>query len=60
MQDLRVKGTVEGIKDAKAERLPEISAEGEYARVSNVPIYENGLFHTPSQLKWCIPLINLR
>lgn len=51
MQDLRVKGTVEGIKDAKAERLPEISAEGEYARVSNVPIYENGLFHTPSQFE---------
>ncbi|RAJ20722.1 outer membrane protein TolC [Pedobacter cryoconitis] len=51
MQDLRVKGTLEGIKDAKAERLPEISAEGEYARVSNVPIYENGLFHTPSQFE---------
>ncbi|AMP97498.1 Transporter [Pedobacter cryoconitis] len=51
MQDLRVKGTAEGIKDAKAERLPEISAEGEYARVSNVPIYENGLFHTPSQFE---------
>lgn len=51
MQDLRVKVTVEGIKDAKAERLPEISAEGEYARVSNVPIYENGLFHTPSQFE---------
>jgi outer membrane protein len=51
MQDLRVKRTVEGIKDAKAERLPEISAEGEYARVSNVPIYDNGLFHTPSQFE---------
>ncbi|MBB6502060.1 TolC family protein [Pedobacter cryoconitis] len=51
MQDLKVKGTVEGIKDAKAERLPEISAEGEYAKVSNMPIYTNGLFHTPEQFE---------
>jgi len=51
IQDLKVRATVEGIKDAKAERLPEIDAEGEYARVSNVPIYENGLFHTPSQFE---------
>ena len=29
MQDLKVSGTLENIKDAKAERLPEISAEGE-------------------------------
>jgi len=51
IQDLKVKGTVEGIKDAKAERLPEISAEGEYAKVSNLPIYTNGLFHTPEQFE---------
>ena len=51
MQDLSISGTVENIKDAKAERLPDISAEGEYARVSNLPIYENGLFHTPSQME---------
>jgi outer membrane protein len=51
IQDLKVKGTVEGIKDAKAERLPEISAEGEYAKVSNLPVYENGLFHSPSQVE---------
>jgi outer membrane protein len=51
IQDLKVRATVEGIKDAKAERLPEIDAEGEYARVSNVPIYDNGLFHTPSQFE---------
>lgn len=49
IQDLKILGTVENIKDAKAERLPEISADGEYSRVSNVPIYDNGLFHTPSQ-----------
>lgn len=51
MQDLKVLGTVENLKDAKAERLPEISAEGEYARVSNLPIYENGLFHAPKQFE---------
>lgn len=51
IQDLKVRGTAEGIKDAKAERLPDIEAEGEYARVSNVPIYDNGLFSTPSQFE---------
>ena len=51
IQDLKVRTTAEGIKDAKAERLPDIDAEGEYARVSNVPIYDNGLFHTPSQFE---------
>lgn len=51
MQNFNVKRTVEGIKDAKAERLPEISAEGEYARVSSMPVYDNGLFHTPSQFE---------
>lgn len=51
IQELKIKGTVEGIKDAKAARLPEISAEGEYAKVSNLPIYENGLFHSPSQFE---------
>ena len=51
IQDLKVRGTAEGIKDAKAERLPDIEAEGEYARVSNVPIYDHGLFSTPSQFE---------
>ena len=40
---------IEGIKDAKTGRLPQIDAEGEYARVSNMPVYENGIFHTPAQ-----------
>ncbi|WP_316740494.1 TolC family protein [Pedobacter antarcticus] len=51
IQDLRVRESVEGIKDAKAERLPEIGVEGEYARVSNFPVYENGLFHAPTQVE---------
>jgi outer membrane protein len=49
MQNLKVSGAEEDIKDAKAERLPEIEAEGEYARVSNMPIYDKGLFHAHSQ-----------
>ena len=49
IKDLRIKSSAEGIKDAKAERLPEIDVDGEYARVTNMPVYENGLFHTPEQ-----------
>ncbi|WP_033412534.1 TolC family protein [Segetibacter koreensis] len=49
MQQLHVQGSEEEIKDAKAERLPDISAEGEYARVSNMPLFENGIFKTPTQ-----------
>ncbi|WP_244889586.1 TolC family protein [Pedobacter antarcticus] len=51
IQDLRVRESIEGIKDAKAERLPEIGVAGEYARVSNFPVYENGLFHAPTQME---------
>nr|WP_233173536.1 TolC family protein [Pedobacter sp. ASV19] len=51
MQDLKVAGSEEAIKDAKAERLPDIEAEGEYARVSNMPVYDNGLFHAHSQFE---------
>jgi len=49
MQDLKVLRTEEGIKDAKAERLPEISAEAEYSKITNLPIYTHGLLHTPDQ-----------
>ncbi|MET1055631.1 MAG: TolC family protein, partial [Pedobacter sp.] len=45
----KVLRTLEGIKDAKAERLPEINAEGEYSKITNLPIYTHGLFHTPDQ-----------
>jgi outer membrane protein len=50
-QQLRVERTKEEILDAKADRLPEINAMGEYARVSNLPIYTNGLLHTPEQFE---------
>lgn len=49
MQQLHVQSSAEDIKDAKAERLPDINAAGEYDYVSNLPIFENGLFHTPTQ-----------
>jgi outer membrane protein TolC len=49
MRDLSIKSSAEGIKDAKAERLPDIDIDGEYARVTNMPVYENGFFHTPEQ-----------
>jgi outer membrane protein len=51
IQQLRVETSKEEILDAKAERLPEITALGEYARVSNLPIYTNGLFHTAEQFE---------
>ncbi|UPK71397.1 TolC family protein [Chitinophaga filiformis] len=49
MSRLGVERSKEAWKDAKAERLPEINAAGAYARVTNMPIYEDGLFHTPQQ-----------
>ena len=51
IQQLRMEGSKEEILDAKAERLPEITALGEYARVSNMPVYKNGLFHTPEHFE---------
>lgn len=49
MQDFKVQRSLEGIKDAKAERLPDIKADGQYSKISNLPIYTNGLLHTPDQ-----------
>jgi outer membrane protein len=49
MQQLRVAGSAEEILDAKSERFPEINAEAEYGQVTNMPIYENGILHTPAQ-----------
>jgi len=51
MKQIGVESSVEQIKDAKNERLPEVTAEGEYARISNMPVYENGLFKTPEQFE---------
>lgn len=49
MQNINVAANEAHIKVSKAERLPEVSAVGTYAYVFPLPIYENGLFHTPSQ-----------
>lgn len=49
MSRLRAEGSEEMLKDAKAERLPDINAAGTYARITNMPVYENGIFHTPDQ-----------
>lgn len=49
MKSLGIQSSIEGIKDAKAERLPDIDVDGEYARVSNMPVYDKGLFSTPEQ-----------
>src|SRR3982750_2944952 len=49
LQKLHVQSSEEEIKDTKAERLPEIDVKGEYDYVSNMPLYENGIFHSPTQ-----------
>ncbi|GEP91207.1 Outer membrane protein TolC [Chitinophaga terrae (ex Kim and Jung 2007)] len=49
MQYLRVESLEERTKAAKDERLPEVKANGLYARVSNLAIYEDGLFKAPTQ-----------
>ncbi|PUZ22818.1 TolC family protein [Chitinophaga parva] len=39
----------ESLKDAQAERFPEVDIAGNYEKATNIPVYDNGLFHTPSQ-----------
>jgi len=51
IESLNVQAAEVHIKVSKAERLPEISAAGTYAHVLPLPIYEGGLFHTPSQFE---------
>ncbi|MBE9583759.1 TolC family protein [Mucilaginibacter sp. JRF] len=49
IQQLQTDASDEEVKDAVTDRLPEITADGEYARVSKMPIYEKGLFNAPAQ-----------
>lgn len=49
IKQLEVLAAEAGIKVARSERLPEIAANGVLAHIFQMPIYENGLFHTPSQ-----------
>ncbi|WP_348799090.1 TolC family protein [Flavobacterium adhaerens] len=37
------------VRDAKMERLPELGVKGNIEKASNIPVYENGLFHKPTQ-----------
>jgi len=49
MEDLKVSGSEKEVRDALAEILPEISIRGNLGKVSNLPMYEDGLFHSPTQ-----------
>lgn len=51
IKELHQQSSIEQIKVAKSERLPELSIEGEYARITNMPVYDNGIFHSPSQFE---------
>jgi outer membrane protein TolC len=46
---LRLEKSEEQLKNTRAERLPEISAKADYARISNMPVFESGLFESPTQ-----------
>lgn len=39
----------EEIKESQYERFPEVSFKGNYEYATNIPVYENGLFHSPVQ-----------
>ncbi|MEH6305174.1 TolC family protein [Olivibacter sp. CPCC 100613] len=47
--EIDVQSSAARLQVAKDERLPEVSINGQYAYVFNMPIYEEGLFHTPKQ-----------
>lgn len=49
IKNLGVLASVQEVKDARAERLPELSVGGNYEKATNIPVYENGLFSTPTQ-----------
>lgn len=47
--DLRVQISHQQQEDTRRERLPEIGVKSEYARISNLPMYEGGLLQAPTQ-----------
>ena len=49
MERLQVKRSKEAIRDAETERLPELSVGGNFEQATNIPIYEKGLLHKPTQ-----------
>lgn len=44
-----IEASHEKVRDAHAERLPELSLGGNIEKATNIPIYEKGLFHKPTQ-----------
>lgn len=49
MQKVKVQRSKEEIRDAVTERLPELSVGGNFEQATNIPVYEHGLFSTPTQ-----------
>ncbi|MDM8177162.1 TolC family protein [Olivibacter sp. 47] len=49
ISEMDVQASAARLQIAKDGRLPEVSIHGQYAYVFNMPIYEDGLFHTPKQ-----------
>lgn len=49
LSNLEASLSKEEIKESQYERFPEISLKGNYEYATNIPVYENGLFHGPTQ-----------
>jgi outer membrane protein len=49
LQRLAVDRSNENLKEAQSTRLPEANINGEYTKNSNLPEYEHGIFHPPTQ-----------
>ncbi|MET1056033.1 MAG: TolC family protein [Pedobacter sp.] len=45
LEKLNLLQNAERLESTRAEKLPDISLDGEYAKFSKLPQYENGLFH---------------
>jgi outer membrane protein len=50
IESLKLEKSEQQLKDTRAERLPDITAAADYARISNMPIFENGLLDRPQQM----------
>jgi outer membrane protein len=49
MQRLNVEKSEQLVKDARTERLPELSIAGYIEKATNIPVYQEGLFNEPIQ-----------
>ena len=48
IRKLQIMQQQEKVENARVSRLPDISLNGEYEKISNLPQYENGIFHHPT------------